>query len=414
MSPPFKGHTSSLVSSLKRSSIFNSKRSWPNPELSIGRQCSDVGSLHCWEVVGPALEVMEKVAKPIADLLDRNLERIVEREDKPRAISFNIWMVGPEPELSEPTLVLASRSLHQRRFAKALIKESKLLDEHNGVKIKTLEKMPAVYRSRQDVMKEHERICFDEIYQINGVPVACGAPISLGGSKRATLGGIVKIGNSYYGLTAQHSRYTFVQEPEQPQTACGSISFDEDSDAEDDEDITCDVTSRESFSSESDSDYTTTIDLSLDSESIFDFARPSLRPAQNNVGQDDAHSAPGLKLQLGNKISTFLPNPKANDLDWEVFPLDLSTIQLPNTISVPADVQRQGSHTLLPRRVIKAVPEEAAVYAATGTTGCVKGIILRSPYYIKMTESQTFQEMWQVQLDRETGNFLYLSAMKIL
>ncbi len=44
---------------------------------------------------------------------------------------------------AEPTLVFSSKSRRKRRHAKALLKDSKLLDAYPGVRVKTQEKMPA-------------------------------------------------------------------------------------------------------------------------------------------------------------------------------------------------------------------------------------------------------------------------------
>lgn len=128
-------------------SIFDTKSlPWPNPQESIGKKCLSLPNIHCWQVTGPALDIMEKLSLPIMALLDKNHELLEQGESKPRAISFNMWMIGSCPSSAVPTIVFSSRSRRQRTYAKSLLKESKLLDDYPGVRIKTLDKVPAIYQ----------------------------------------------------------------------------------------------------------------------------------------------------------------------------------------------------------------------------------------------------------------------------
>jgi hypothetical protein len=104
---------------------------------------------------------------------------------------------------------------------------------------------------------------------------------------------------------------------------------------------------------------------------------------------------------LGPRISTLAPDCVANDLDYEVFPLNDPKYHVSNSIKLPAI---EGSH---PRKILlKGVARaaaETAIWAATGTTGSVKGTLMRNPYFIKMAGSQSYQEMWPVKLERGTS-----------
>jgi len=44
--------------------------------------------------VGPALEVMKKLAVEIGALLEKHKDSLEHSEEKPRTISYNMWMVG--------------------------------------------------------------------------------------------------------------------------------------------------------------------------------------------------------------------------------------------------------------------------------------------------------------------------------
>ncbi len=85
------------VPSILRSTshLFESQQPiWPAPKDSVGSKCQYVGSLVAREVVGPALEVMEKLAVEIGALLEKHKDSLEHSEEKPRTISYNMWMVG--------------------------------------------------------------------------------------------------------------------------------------------------------------------------------------------------------------------------------------------------------------------------------------------------------------------------------
>jgi hypothetical protein len=227
------------VPSLFRSTsyLFESQRPlWPAPEDSVGSNCQYVGSLVAWEVVGPALEVMEKLAVEIGALLEKHKDSLEHCEDKPRTISYNMWMVGSRPTCAEPTLVFSSKSRRKRRLAKALLKDSKVLDAYPGVKVKTLEKMPAVYNAAvHNAGEPPGTFSENDVYLVKSPGGACGSLIALGASKLATMGIVIELNGAYYGTSAQHSRFDYFVEPESPAAEGQVCNFDEDSDYGEDE-----------------------------------------------------------------------------------------------------------------------------------------------------------------------------------
>lgn len=234
------------IPSLFRSTscLFESQQPlWPAPEDSVGSKCQNVGSLVAWEVIGPALEVMEKLTVEIGALLEKHKDSLEHSEDKPRTISFNMWMVGSQPTCAVPTLVFSSKSRRKRRYAKALLKDSKLLDAYPGVKVKTLEKMPAVYNAAVHNAGElPDTFSENDVYLVKSPGGACGSLIALGASKLATIGIVIEINGAYYGTSAQHSRFDYFVEQESPAAEGQVCNFDEDSDYDEDELV--EVTSR--------------------------------------------------------------------------------------------------------------------------------------------------------------------------
>ena len=237
-------------------SIFDNKDSvWPDPEQSIGEECPSISGLRCWLSIGPALAAFEVLAKDIQDLLDKHKDALMQGEPKPRAISFNMWMTGSKPKSSSPTIVFSSKSPRQRLFAKALLKDSKLLEQYPGVRIKTLDRMPAIYRAgsqEPDTIETRDTTenvpddgSEEAIYMVDDSRGSCGALIAFGHLRLATMGGILLINGTYYGISAQHGRYEFLEEQEDSTNEGNSLCFDDDSDAEDsDLDNLIEITSR--------------------------------------------------------------------------------------------------------------------------------------------------------------------------
>ena len=99
------------------------------------------------------------------------------------------------------------------------------------------------------------------------------------------------------------------------------------------------------------------------------------------------------------KISDLLPYER-NDLDYEVFEIDDPYYHNLNKIDLPSS--GDSIRHIIPNKIARTLVE-CPVWAATGTTGCVQGTMMRQPHYIKMEGSETFQEMWAVKLDRNTS-----------
>lgn len=211
------------------------KSTWPDPTKSTGRECPKTKGPRCWEVIGPALQIWNNLSIPIKELLDKNQESLEQGELKPSAISFHMWMVGSTATAANPTVVFSSKSPRQRRFAKALLKESKLLDNYPpGIKIMTLDKAPAIYQAANangDV--DDENVSDNGIYMVDDSRGACGSLVAFGSSRLATMGGVILIDGVHYGISVQHARFDYARE-RQPLTnePADVPCFDDDSDSE--------------------------------------------------------------------------------------------------------------------------------------------------------------------------------------
>lgn len=220
------------------SMIFESKKeSWPKPEESIGRPCvQKMRGTECSEVVGPALELMQKLSPDIKRLLEDNRELLEQGEDRPRVVAFNMWMEGSKSTSAQPIIVFSSKSRRQRTFAKALLKQSGLLADHPNIQIKTLDKMPAVYRAVDGDSGSKKPTKEDQdVYVLGQSEEICGALIGFGNTGLSTLTATFQVGDLWYGMSAQHARLDCPQEPESPTATDEVLAFDDDSDYEADD-----------------------------------------------------------------------------------------------------------------------------------------------------------------------------------
>ena len=177
---------------------------------------------------------MNKLSLPIKEMLDNHQEILEQGELKPRAVSFHMWMIGSVASAANPAIVFSSKSRRQRTFAKVLLKESKLLDSYPGIKIKTLDKAPAIYQAADfNLDIDGQEISNDGIYMVDDSRGVCGSLVAFGNSRLATMGGVILIDNVHYGISAQHARFNYTRERQcLPSEPADALCFDDDSDSE--------------------------------------------------------------------------------------------------------------------------------------------------------------------------------------
>ena len=213
--------------------FFDSKKeSWPSPEDSIGRPCAlRFKNTECWEAKGPALSVFNQIAPAVDKLIEDNLELLEQGEPKSSGISFNMWMEGSKPSSARPVIVFSSRSRRQRTCAKALLKDSGILDKHPSISIKALDKIPAIHQAKSlphFPVRHHLSIL--DVFLNDSASEPFGAQISFGDSKLATMLGMVYLNGKQHALIPQHPRFNHDQED--LNNTCGKdqlLQFDEDS-----------------------------------------------------------------------------------------------------------------------------------------------------------------------------------------
>ncbi|KAL8789111.1 MAG: hypothetical protein Q9195_006977 [Heterodermia aff. obscurata] len=414
------GHAKSSLPALVRSGtmLFDSKKeSWPNSEESIGRPCElRFKNTECWEVIGPALAVFNQIALKIDKLIEDNMELLEQGEPKSSGISFNMWMEGSKPSSARPVIVFSSRSRRQRTCAKALLKDSGILDKHPSISIKALDKMPAIHQAKSLPQIPSQPIHSTlDVFLNDPASEPFGAQISFGDSKYATMLGVVYLNGKRHALIPQHPRFNY--DADEINDACGKdqlLEFDEDSEI--DETDFVEITSAASISSSEPSDEDDSSSPYSDEDSIFETPRsvtrtpatsaPNSRPTSYQMA--DFFTEPDEEPENRRpephgqriKVASLAPESSANDLDYECVPFDDAVLQKTNRILLPS-ADNEGPEYLYPHE-IATKPDESKILAVTGTTGLVQGTIFENPYYIKMNGSSKCQEMWPVRLDRDT------------
>ena len=189
----------------------HSKERWPEPEKSVGQACQVAfRRTRCWQVTGPALDTFNKLAPSIDALLADNQEKLEQGEAKPRVIAFDMWMEGDSPVSAQPVLVFSSKSRRQRSYAKALLKDSGLLNEYPGISVKTLDRMPAVLKAQS--LKSDDRESANDslgVFMSDRSSEIFGARIRIGTSKLATALGTVFLKGKQHVLIPQHPRFQY-------------------------------------------------------------------------------------------------------------------------------------------------------------------------------------------------------------
>lgn len=229
--------------------LFRRKKlpAWPNPQLSIGRQIDDIDiqGVNCYEAIGPACDAFDEVRSKIQELIFVNKEDI-ERGERPRGVGLGIFMIGTEPLLTTPTIIISSKSKRQRRMIKALIKSEKVLKGFPAIRLETLHESPGILNaitdsslaSMRDVFSSQLQMHWTEkIEQVAGVHTRCGSQICLGKSS-STMGGVIALSTSkqtiHCGMTAGHLGWEKFHEDEDDEvldcSPAKQLAFDEDSD----------------------------------------------------------------------------------------------------------------------------------------------------------------------------------------
>ncbi|KAK5547608.1 hypothetical protein LTR23_002361 [Exophiala sp. CCFEE 6169] len=104
--------------------------SWPDSAESTGEFLKVVHNVKYWEAKGPARDAFKILSPDIANHLEQYLDSL------PRSswVTFSVYMVGDDPETTQPVVMFICDQTGQCREAQKLIDESRLLEDFPGMK----------------------------------------------------------------------------------------------------------------------------------------------------------------------------------------------------------------------------------------------------------------------------------------
>lgn len=219
--------TSRIATLLQRFPEQGSAPKWPDPHLSTGQFIVKVGKDSIWQAIGPARDAFEALAPKIKDHLERSNEPIS------CWVSWSIYMMGRAISTASPAIIFCCDVLKHRRDIRKAVKDSGLLDEYPGFRTGHMPQPPdfdqLVPLAYEDQLTEDEHTfavsamlterpggmhIFLHNSAVQGIPR----------SRRATVGGVIKLNDHYFYTTASHPFY------EEHSDISGASSLDDDSD----------------------------------------------------------------------------------------------------------------------------------------------------------------------------------------
>jgi hypothetical protein len=192
------------------------KPKWPQPELSIGTELEAPDRSHrCWDIKGPVLELATSMYREVKRELDLRSDYLTAGEPIICHVVFGMYMIGRRKEEANPTLLFSCSREQPRKRAKEVVKESGILRDHPAVRLAHSKRLPQSRMPFRILVGHMKGVsagaidAFGEVYCISPVDRTCGVPVFMrrkdGSFRKATIGGIVQLGDTYYGLTVAHS-----------------------------------------------------------------------------------------------------------------------------------------------------------------------------------------------------------------
>ncbi|KUI66044.1 Protein PNG1 [Cytospora mali] len=416
--PPRKeGVTSILRKAQDR--VSSATVRWLDPEKSIGRYIGKAGKDHIWEAIGPARDAFNKIAPNIKAYLEKTVEPISSR------VIWSMYMIGRASSSAAPSIIFCCEILEHRRELRSIIKSSGILNEYPGIKTGHLPRPPdfnqLVPLSGGDTIQEN---CGSLFMLRSHFQSACGSQLLITAdgeppetcSARATIGGVVRLGDEYYYTTAAHALHL----------GSGILAGSETSFFEEDDVVDDDDTFSLDGSETSQSDTTTTHSHEEASRVLYTpeskcstmaFHTDPWRseepigslqdgkPRQREPGGDEmdgfsssacAHTEPteGSLKPVGRPFMTSMDSEdKATGLDYALIPVSPAEFTLDNVIRVG----NNGQSTRV-QSIVNSEPQDVEILAVT-SRGVINGYISGTSSYSSAPDHRSFNRMFKVGLD---------------
>lgn len=227
--------------------IFRRERPvWENPKDSVGTEIPDLSikGAKVYEATGLAYDAFIELQPDLRRLLEVNKEDIERGEAKPRAVGVGLYMIGTEPCLAVPTIIISSLSKKQRRMIKALLKKENTLCRYPAIRIETLSELPAVLTALTTTNPSRIAMTveaglksqFKRDIKVLGTPSNISSAVVRFGHRSASMGIIsvtINAESERYGITAKHLGWLEAEADGDVFNLSGGTELAFDSDSED-------------------------------------------------------------------------------------------------------------------------------------------------------------------------------------
>lgn len=220
---------------------------WEHPELSVGEKCEyqPIG-LTCYEATGTAQQTFLGVTLAIAKLLEDNKADLERGLPTSFSTGFHLFMVSKNKPLlpftnppsdeflrgqTRPTIVIISKSKKYRKRALFLLRGHELIKGLPGFELAGFDRHPAVPMAASFPLASNHDLDGNIFAAAENGRILPGSSLFFPTTgKFATLGGIVDINGTHYGMTAYHASIHDHRIKNESNHANEELSSDDDND----------------------------------------------------------------------------------------------------------------------------------------------------------------------------------------
>jgi hypothetical protein len=201
---------------------------WEQSEQSVGTPNGSLdllGRIKCWTVKdkSPAALAWKAISKSIINLLEDQYEHL---DAKDSELLVEIYMIGKKPAKSSSTILFSCESKVCRQKAMELVKKKGILACHPGIRMAECSRLPRLLATGE----ESELPLLPPGVYLDGPLTSGGIAVLISrGSdtplRKATVGGIVCIGDFCYGMTTAHAFVDTKELNKRVSNSIGDIEF---------------------------------------------------------------------------------------------------------------------------------------------------------------------------------------------
>ncbi len=228
------------------------KRIWPDPQSSIDFKCGELSGVPCWTIKGAAQKLFNEIEDGIKKLLEGHMDDIEGCQLSLETLGWSMYMRGRDENHAEPVLLFECLDRKTRAKVVDIVKKSKLwksiIKEHPALRLASSSRGPQGCGSAADIPDISD--ASDAVYVDGTLNRLCGVQIYVNLSSdpsspsfcKATLGGVISVGDDLLGMTVAHLFKDMLKTQNSPEENNDEFTFEDDSEVEDDTFI--DFTSR--------------------------------------------------------------------------------------------------------------------------------------------------------------------------